>query len=174
MAYLCTETTDYRYLEKLDAPKKWFQTNVDLIMQTYGSQHRLQKEDLFLGQSYTIPCRGRKPTEFLQWSAPLTPQITPFSSAMAIQRDMWVLFHLTYETVFSWVIYFRFISAFMRRPNLANHGARSLLIQKYRGSLAHYMMRVVIPFQFKTVKSPIMGGFGIQFCWPVCDSSLIF
>ena len=50
MAYLCTETTDYRYLEKLDAPKKWFKTNVDLIMQTYGSQHHLQKEDLFLGQ----------------------------------------------------------------------------------------------------------------------------
>ena len=50
MAYLCTETTDYRYLEKLDAPKKWFQTNVDFIMQTYGSQHHLQKEDLFLGQ----------------------------------------------------------------------------------------------------------------------------
>jgi hypothetical protein len=68
MAYLCTETTDYRYLEKLDAPKKWFQTNVDLIMQTYGSQHRLQKEDLFLGQSHTIDyhAEGRKPTEFLQ------------------------------------------------------------------------------------------------------------
>ena len=50
MAYLCTETTDYRYLEKLDAPKKWFRTNVDLIMKTYGRQHHLQKEDLFLGQ----------------------------------------------------------------------------------------------------------------------------
>jgi abelson tyrosine-protein kinase 1 len=49
MAYLCTETTDYRYLVKLDAPKKWFQTNVDFILQTYGRQHHLQKEDLFLG-----------------------------------------------------------------------------------------------------------------------------
>ena len=65
MAYLCTETTDYRYLEKLDAPKKWFKTNVDLIMQTYGSQYHLQKEDLFLGQYHIlfISCRGRKLTE---------------------------------------------------------------------------------------------------------------
>ena len=63
MAYLCTETTDYRYLEKLDAPKKWFQTNVDFIMQTYGSQHHLQKEDLFLGQHHIIPYRDRKLTE---------------------------------------------------------------------------------------------------------------
>ena len=65
MAYLCTETTDYQYLEKLDAPKKWFRTNVDFIMQTYGSQHHLQKEDLFLGQyrTYIIPCIGNL-TEF--------------------------------------------------------------------------------------------------------------
>jgi len=48
VAYLCTETTDYRYLEKLDAPKKWFKTHIDFIMQTYGGQHHLQKEDLFL------------------------------------------------------------------------------------------------------------------------------
>ena len=61
MAYLCTETTDYRYLDKLDAPKRWFQTNVDCIMQTYGSHHQLHKEDLFLGQ-YHFHCRGGKPT----------------------------------------------------------------------------------------------------------------
>ena len=52
MAYLCTETTDYRYLEKLDAPKKWFQTNIDFIMKIYGKQYHLQKEDLFLGKYY--------------------------------------------------------------------------------------------------------------------------
>lgn len=64
MAYLCTETTDYRYLESLDAPKKWFRTNVDLIMRTYGSQHHLQKEDLFLGQfSYYHSMQSRKLTE---------------------------------------------------------------------------------------------------------------
>ena len=55
VAYLCTETTDYQYLEKLDAPKKWFKTHIDFIMQTYGGQHHLQKEDLFLGQYHIIP-----------------------------------------------------------------------------------------------------------------------
>lgn len=49
MAYLCTETTDYKYLARLDAPKKWFQTHVDLIMNRYGYQHNIHKEDLFLG-----------------------------------------------------------------------------------------------------------------------------
>ncbi|KAF8805001.1 hypothetical protein BYT27DRAFT_7193708 [Phlegmacium glaucopus] len=48
MASLCTETTDYRYLEGLEAPKKWFQTHVDFIMQVYGGYHHIQKEDLFL------------------------------------------------------------------------------------------------------------------------------
>lgn len=59
MAYLCTESTDYRYLEKLDAPKRWFKTNVDFIMQTFASQHHLQKEDLFLGRYWIILCGGR-------------------------------------------------------------------------------------------------------------------
>ena len=48
MACLCTETTDYRYLETLEAPKKWFRAYVDFIMKTYGNYHRIQKEDLFL------------------------------------------------------------------------------------------------------------------------------
>ncbi|KAF7306038.1 Protein kinase domain-containing protein [Mycena chlorophos] len=47
-AYLCTETTMYRYVENLDAPKKWFKANVDAIMETYGPMHGIQKEDLFL------------------------------------------------------------------------------------------------------------------------------
>ncbi|KAJ6625893.1 hypothetical protein B0H10DRAFT_1942375 [Mycena sp. CBHHK59/15] len=47
-AYLCTETTMYRYVESLDAPKKWFKSNVDAIMETYGPMHQIQKEDLFL------------------------------------------------------------------------------------------------------------------------------
>ncbi|KAJ7188007.1 hypothetical protein C8R46DRAFT_1205222 [Mycena filopes] len=47
-AYLCTETTMYRYVEHLDAPKKWFKANVDAIMETYGPIHQIQKEDLFL------------------------------------------------------------------------------------------------------------------------------
>jgi len=48
MAYLCTEITDYQYLDKLEAPKKWFQTHIDFIMETYGSQYHLQKEEIVL------------------------------------------------------------------------------------------------------------------------------
>ncbi|KAJ6500147.1 hypothetical protein C8R47DRAFT_284025 [Mycena vitilis] len=47
-AYVCTETTMYRYVESLDAPKKWFKSNVDSIIETYGPVHHIQKEDLFL------------------------------------------------------------------------------------------------------------------------------
>ena len=48
-AYMCTETTMYRYMDSLEAPKKWFRSNVDSIMELYGAQRRIQKEDLFLG-----------------------------------------------------------------------------------------------------------------------------
>ena len=48
-AYLCTETTEYRYIEELDITKKWFKANVDSIIQMYGPEHCIQKEDLFLG-----------------------------------------------------------------------------------------------------------------------------
>ncbi|KAJ7772628.1 hypothetical protein DFH07DRAFT_167310 [Mycena maculata] len=47
-AYLCTETTMYRYVENLEAPKKWFQSNIDSIINTYGPIHQIAKEDLFL------------------------------------------------------------------------------------------------------------------------------
>ncbi|KAJ6521208.1 hypothetical protein DFH09DRAFT_223755 [Mycena vulgaris] len=47
-AYLCTETTMYRYIENLEAPKKWFKANVDTIMHQYGTLHQIQKEDLHL------------------------------------------------------------------------------------------------------------------------------
>lgn len=43
----------YRYVESLDAPKKWFKANVDQILQIYGAQHRIQKEDLFLGRLFS-------------------------------------------------------------------------------------------------------------------------
>ena len=66
MAYLYTEITDYQYLDKLNAPKKWFQTHIDLIMQKYGAQHHLQKEDLFLGQCHfhSMQRQDIKITEF--------------------------------------------------------------------------------------------------------------
>ncbi|PFH48794.1 hypothetical protein AMATHDRAFT_64627 [Amanita thiersii Skay4041] len=47
-AYLCTETTIYRYMEKLDAPKRWFKANVDRILAIFSSEHLITKEDLFL------------------------------------------------------------------------------------------------------------------------------
>ncbi|KAJ3889164.1 hypothetical protein GG344DRAFT_52196 [Lentinula edodes] len=46
-AHLCTETTMYRYVENLDAPKKWFKANVDNVLEIFGPQHQIQKEDLF-------------------------------------------------------------------------------------------------------------------------------
>ncbi|KAF7376375.1 Protein kinase domain-containing protein [Mycena sanguinolenta] len=47
-AYMCTETTMYRYVEHLDAAKKWFKSNIDSILEIYGPIHQIQKEDLFL------------------------------------------------------------------------------------------------------------------------------
>jgi abelson tyrosine-protein kinase 1 len=45
------ESTIYRYVDHLEAPKKWFKSNVDSIMKIYGQAHGIQKEDIFLGQS---------------------------------------------------------------------------------------------------------------------------
>ncbi|KDQ49984.1 hypothetical protein JAAARDRAFT_186654 [Jaapia argillacea MUCL 33604] len=47
-AYLCTETTMYRYMLKLDAPRAWFKANVDVIMNLFSPHHPIQKEDLYL------------------------------------------------------------------------------------------------------------------------------
>ncbi|KAJ7511910.1 hypothetical protein B0H11DRAFT_719443 [Mycena galericulata] len=47
-AYLCTETTNYRYMEELKAPKEWFKANVDSILHQYGRLHEVVKEDLRL------------------------------------------------------------------------------------------------------------------------------
>jgi abelson tyrosine-protein kinase 1 len=49
-AFLCTETTMYRYIEDLGTPKKWFIANADEIMRIYSEAHQISKEDLFLGQ----------------------------------------------------------------------------------------------------------------------------
>lgn len=48
-AHMCTGTTQYDYMENLDAPKKWFKANVDAILQFFCAEHRIQKEDLVLG-----------------------------------------------------------------------------------------------------------------------------
>ena len=39
----------YRYIEDLATPKKWFKANVDNILALYGAEHRISKEDLYLG-----------------------------------------------------------------------------------------------------------------------------
>ena len=56
-AHLFTETTTYRYIEdpKLSTPKRWFVANVDKILELYGKEHQLQKEDLCLGAFLFFP-----------------------------------------------------------------------------------------------------------------------
>lgn len=49
-AFLCTESTNYRYVEDLETPKLWFASNVKQILELYGKEHRLQREDIFLGK----------------------------------------------------------------------------------------------------------------------------
>jgi hypothetical protein len=48
----------YRYVETLEAPKKWFKANVDAILQRYRGVHSILKEDLRLG-NYLIRRRLR-------------------------------------------------------------------------------------------------------------------
>lgn len=48
-AHLFTESTVYRYVEDLVAPKAWFKANIDHILKMYGRTHSLQKEDILLG-----------------------------------------------------------------------------------------------------------------------------
>ncbi|KAJ3573275.1 hypothetical protein NP233_g2522 [Leucocoprinus birnbaumii] len=52
-AFLCAESTEYRYMiseegQQLDSPKRWFKANVDNIMKIFGAQHQIQREELFL------------------------------------------------------------------------------------------------------------------------------
>lgn len=49
-----TEATTYQYLENLDAPKKWFETNVDDVLKVYGDKHRIQREDLCFGEFFIM------------------------------------------------------------------------------------------------------------------------
>ncbi|KAM5539547.1 hypothetical protein V8D89_006656 [Ganoderma adspersum] len=47
-AHLITESTNYRYLEDLSTPKKWFKANVDHILAIYGKEHRISNQELYL------------------------------------------------------------------------------------------------------------------------------
>jgi len=48
IAFLCVESTTYRYIEDLSTPKRWFKANVDDILKAYVGNHQITKEDLFL------------------------------------------------------------------------------------------------------------------------------
>lgn len=43
-----TESTEYRYLHKVEAAKKWFKDNVEKIVEIYGPEHNLDKEGIML------------------------------------------------------------------------------------------------------------------------------
>jgi hypothetical protein len=49
IAFLCTESATYTYIENLSAPKLWFKDNADEILRSYAYSHPITKEDLFLG-----------------------------------------------------------------------------------------------------------------------------
>lgn len=50
-AFLFTESTLYQYLESIDDAKFWFEKNINAILHKYGSLHKLQREDIFLGET---------------------------------------------------------------------------------------------------------------------------
>lgn len=47
-AYLCAETTLYQYIVNLDTPKNWFKANIDAILELYGAEHRIAREEIYL------------------------------------------------------------------------------------------------------------------------------
>ena len=49
--------TMYRYMESLTTPKAWFMANISHILELYGEEHRLQKEDVHLGNTYQLQQR---------------------------------------------------------------------------------------------------------------------
>ena len=54
-----TEGSEDLYMKRLDAPKAWFQANADRILDNYGQEHNIQKEDLMLGESGRHLCFDR-------------------------------------------------------------------------------------------------------------------
>lgn len=53
-AFIYVEQTQYHYMDNLDTPKKWFEANIERILQLYADDHRLQKEDVYLGMLFTF------------------------------------------------------------------------------------------------------------------------
>jgi abelson tyrosine-protein kinase 1 len=48
-AFIYTEATKYSWLQNLQSAKAWFKANVDRILDIYGEEHQLHREDLSLG-----------------------------------------------------------------------------------------------------------------------------
>lgn len=48
VAHMYAESTVYRYMEDLSIPKKWFEANIDGILEEYGRDHKLTRGDVFL------------------------------------------------------------------------------------------------------------------------------
>ncbi|KAG1729968.1 uncharacterized protein EDB91DRAFT_1310825 [Suillus paluster] len=47
-AYIYVESTMYRFMEDLTAPKEWFKANVNAIIKEYAPRHPIQKEDVIV------------------------------------------------------------------------------------------------------------------------------
>lgn len=60
VAYMYTESTEYSYLQNVNAAKMWFKANVDRIMDIYGVEHNVHREDLFLGACFQEVLRRGK------------------------------------------------------------------------------------------------------------------
>jgi len=43
-----TESTEYRYMRELEAAKAWFKANADRIIEAFGVEHSVHREDLML------------------------------------------------------------------------------------------------------------------------------
>jgi abelson tyrosine-protein kinase 1 len=80
-AHLVTETTNYEYMTSLDVPKKWFAASIDAILRAYGDEHRLQKEDVFLGAALRLCGCGGGLTRSAQSSASSIHLTMPSTSA---------------------------------------------------------------------------------------------
>jgi abelson tyrosine-protein kinase 1/abelson tyrosine-protein kinase 2 len=47
-ALMVAESTVYRYMDTLDAAKKWFAAHIDAVLKVYGAEHSLNREDVIL------------------------------------------------------------------------------------------------------------------------------
>ena len=77
-----TESAQFRYVADPDlvAPRKWFHDYIERILDIYGQDHAIQREDLMLGE-LAYPTVGSF-TDDIQSLERLTQQTMLFSSAI--------------------------------------------------------------------------------------------